>query len=115
MVYFLELFLTVQGVWWLFYAMFSYNELIIEHNSKLKCYMKERLDSQKCLCEVTFIYVLKGHRKLEPKKWCKLSLQQGRRSMLSFLKYYAASKNLKKRHRFESISEERSNTVKGVM
>ncbi|XP_076072044.1 uncharacterized protein LOC143043738 isoform X2 [Mytilus galloprovincialis] len=41
--------------------------------------------------------------------------EQGRRSMLSFLKYYAASKNLKKRHRFESISEERSNTAKGVM
>ncbi|XP_063399847.1 uncharacterized protein LOC134684480 isoform X2 [Mytilus trossulus] len=38
------------------------------------------------------------------------AIEQGRRSMLSFLKYYAASKNLKKCQRFESISEEGSNT-----
>ncbi|CAC5387800.1 unnamed protein product [Mytilus coruscus] len=43
------------------------------------------------------------------------AIEQGRRSMLSFLKYYAASKNLKKRKRIESISEEESHTAKVVM
>ncbi|XP_052071478.1 uncharacterized protein LOC127709846 [Mytilus californianus] len=43
------------------------------------------------------------------------AIEQGRRSMLSFLKYYATSKNLKKRKRIESISEEESHTANVVM